>query len=388
MGGAVRCETCAMPVEIHGEYDSRFGRVAETLARSIDEGRDVGASVAVMLDGEAVVDIWAGHQDLDRTEEWQADSIVNVFSTTKTMTALCALILADRGELDFHAPVARYWPEFAAAGKERIEVRQLLGHTSGLSGWQTPLTPVDLADWDKCTSLLAAQAPWWEPGTASGYHAVTQGYLVGELVRRITGVSLGRFFAETVAGPLGADFHIGLPPEADPRVVALIPPPPVGPDGMGLKEIGVRTFANPLIGGETSAETWWRRAEIPAANGHGNARSVAAIQSLIACGGEVRGTRLLSAQGVEAIFEEQSDGLDLVLDVPLRFGVGFGLASETMPMGPRTCAWGGYGGSLVISDLDARLTIAYVMNRMEAGLVGDTRGASIALATAASLANG
>src|SRR5438874_5765842 len=210
------------------------------------------------------------------------------------MTALCALILADRGELNFHAPVARYWPEFAAAGKERIEVRHLLGHTAGLSGWDEPLTPEDLADWERCTSLLAAQAPWWEPGTASGYHAVTQGYLVGELVRRITGQSLGQFFRETVANPLGADFHIGLPPEADPRVAALIPPPTFDVRRVGLPELGVRTFTNPVITGHTAAEEWWRRAEIPAANGHGNARSVATIQSIIACGGEARGTRLLS----------------------------------------------------------------------------------------------
>jgi CubicO group peptidase (beta-lactamase class C family) len=266
-------------------------------------------------------------------------------------------------------------------------VRQLLGHTSGLSGWETPLDPVDLVDWDRCTSLLADQAPWWEPGTASGYHAVTQGYLVGELVRRITGVSIGRFFADTVAGPLGADFHIGLPAEADARVVSLIPPPSADLAGIQLSKIGMRTLANPAITGETPAEEWWKRAEIPAANGHGNARSVAAIQSVIACRGEARGTRLLSSKGVEAIFEEQSSGRDLVLDAPLRFGMGFGLASATMPMGPRSCTWGGYGGSFVVNDLDARLTIAYVMNRMETGIVGDTRGSSVALATLASLAN-
>jgi CubicO group peptidase (beta-lactamase class C family) len=373
--------------EIHGEYDRRFSAVAEALARNLDEGLDVGASVAMLLDGKPVVDIWGGYKDPARTAEWEADTIVNVFSTTKTMTALCALILADRRELDFHAPVARYWPEFAAEGKGRIEVRQLLGHTSGLSGWQTQLAPVDLADWERCTSLLAQQAPWWTPGEASGYHALTQGYLVGELVRRITGVSLGRFFADAVAGPLGADFHIGLPTEADPRVVPLIPPPATDPAAMKLPELGVRTLANPLITGETSAEEWWMRAEIPAANGHGNARSVAAVQSVIACGGEARGRRLLSSEGVDAIFEEQSNGRDLVLDVPLSFGIGFGLASATMPMGPRSCAWGGYGGSLVINDLDARLSFAYVMNRMEGGIVGDARGASIALAALAGLAN-
>jgi CubicO group peptidase (beta-lactamase class C family) len=342
----------------------------------------------VVLDGEPVVDIWGGYTDPAGTVKWERDTIVNVFSTTKTMTALCGLILADRGELDLHAPVARYWPEFAQAGKERVEVRQLLGHTSGLSGWEQSLEVQELADWDRCTSLLAAQAPWWEPGTQSGYHAITQGYLIGEVIRRITGVSVGRFFSETVAEPLGADFAIGLPPGADARVAPLIPPPPADLREAGFSELGVRTLTNPPVTGEVTAEPWWRRAEIPAANGHGNARSVAAVQSVIACAGEARGTRLLSEQGVEAIFEEQSDGRDLVLNIPLRFGMGFGLASETMPMGPRSCAWGGYGGSLVWSDLDARVTVAYVMNKMEAGLVGDARGASVVLAAASALTAG
>jgi CubicO group peptidase (beta-lactamase class C family) len=372
--------------EIEGEFDERFGGVAEALARNLDEGVDVGASVAVVLDGEPVVDIWGGHKDLAETEAWGPDTIVNVFSTTKTMTALCALILADRGELDLHAPVARYWPEFGQAGKDRIEVRELLGHTSGLSGWDAPLAPEELADWDRCASLLAAQAPWWEPGTMSGYHALTQGYLVGEVVRRITGRSLGQFLKETVTDPLGADFHIGLPREADSRVAPLIPPPPIDLRGAGFPDLAVRTLSNPPITGGVTAEEWWRRAEIPAANGHGNARSVAAIQSIVACGGEARGTRLLSEDGVAAIFEEQSNGRDLVLNVPLRFGIGFGLASETMPMGPHSCAWGGYGGSLVFNDLDARVTVAYVMNRMVAGLIGDPRGASVVMAAMLALA--
>ncbi len=372
--------------EIEGEFDERFGGVAEALARNLDDGSDVGASVAVVLEGEPVVDIWGGHKDVAETEAWGPDTIVNVFSTTKTMTALCALILADRGELDLHAPVARYWPEFGQAGKDRIEVRELLGHTSGLSGWDVALAPEELADWDRCASLLAAQAPWWEPGTMSGYHAVTQGYLVGEVVRRITGRSLGQFLKETVTDPLGADFHIGLPREADSRVAPLIPPPPIDLREAGFPELGVRTLSNPPITGAVTAEEWWRRAEIPAVNGHGNARSVAAIQSILACGGEARGTRLLSEDGVAAIFEEQSNGRDLVLNVPLRFGIGFGLASETMPMGPRSCAWGGYGGSLVFNDLDARVTVAYVMNRMVAGLVGDPRGASVVMAAMLALA--
>lgn len=372
--------------EIEGEFDQRFRGVADALSRSLDGGLDIGASVAVVVDGEPVVDIWGGHKDLAKTDPWGRDTIVNVFSTTKTMTALCALILADWGELDLHAPVARYWPEFAQAGKDQIEVRHLLGHTSGLSGWNEPLAVEELADWDRCAGLLAEQAPWWEPGTASGYHAVTQGYLIGELVRRVTGRSLGQFFAETIAAQLGADFYIGLPPDADSRVATLIPPPPAALRSIGLPELGVRTLSNPSITSETTAEHWWRRAEIPAANGHGNARSVAAIQSIVSSGGTARGTRLLSADALAAIFDEQSHGPDLVLGVPLRFGMGFGLASETMPMGPRSCAWGGWGGSLVFNDLDARVTVAYVMNRMEAGLLGDTRGASIVMATAQALA--
>jgi CubicO group peptidase (beta-lactamase class C family) len=376
--------------DIEGSYEDRFRPVAEALSRNLHSGADVGASVAVFIDGEPVVDIWGGYADAERTRPWERDSITNVFSTTKTMTFVCALMLADRGELDFEAPVSRYWPEFAAAGKDGVLVRHLMGHTAGLSGWEQPMQPEDLADWEKCTSLLAAQAPWWEPGTAPGYHAVTQGYLIGEVVRRITGETIGTFFAREVAEPLGADFFIGTPASADDRVVALIPPDPAETQKQfgTLGELGVRTLSNPPVAGETSAEEWWRRAEIPAAGGHGNARSVAAVQSVIACGGEARGKRLLSRDGVLALFAEQASGVDLVLGVPLRYGLGYGLASETMPMGPNMCAWGGYGGSVVFNDLDTRTTFAYVMNRMEAGLVGDERGQSIGIAVAQSLMAG
>jgi CubicO group peptidase (beta-lactamase class C family) len=368
---------------IDGTFQPRFQPVVDALARSIDGGLDIGASVAVVHDGEMVVDIWGGHLDAEQTEPWREDTIVNVFSTTKTMTALCALILGDRGELEFDAPVAKYWPQFT--GKDGVTVGMLLGHSAGLSGWQQPLASEDLADWEKCTSLLAAQDPWWKPGTAPGYHAVTQGYLVGEVIRRVTGQTVGRFFADEVAGPLGADFHIGTPPECDSRVAPLIPPPPARDLFDALPEIGVRSLSNPMVTGEMSQEVWWRRAEIPAANGHGNARSVARIQSAISHRGEVDGTRLLSGDGVEALFAEQSNGTDLVLGFPLRYGLGYGLASETLPMGPHTCSWGGYGGSLVVNDLDLRLTVAYVMNRMEPGVLGDRRGASMAMAAVQAL---
>jgi CubicO group peptidase (beta-lactamase class C family) len=363
--------------DIDGTCDARFEGVRTALSASLDSGADVGASVAIYLHGEPVVDIWGGYVDEAKSAPWERDTITNVWSTTKTMTFVCALILADRGLLDFHAPVATYWPEFAAAGKEAVEVRHLMGHTAGLSGWEAPLEGPQLADWELCTSLLAAQAPWWEPGTASGYHALTQGFLIGEVVRRITGESIGAWFTREVAKPLEADFFIGLPESEDRRVSNVIPPPPINTEGMEITEILMKTFMNPPLDANMAHEAWWRRAEIPAANGQGNARSVAAVQSVIAGKGQSAGTRLLSAAGTDAIFEEQANGTDLVLGLPTRFGMGYGLAGEAMPLGPRACYWGGYGGSLIVVDQDADVAIAYMMNRMESGVVGDERGATI-----------
>jgi CubicO group peptidase (beta-lactamase class C family) len=366
--------------EVQGNWDPRYEGVAATLAGSLEAGTDVGASVAVTVGGEPVVDIWGGFADEARTRPWEADTLTNVWSTTKTMTFLCALMLADRGELDFHAPVARYWPEFAAGGKAQVEVRHVMGHTAGLAGWTVPLASEELADWELCTSRLAAQEPWWEPGTASGYHAVTQGYLIGELVRRITGASLGTWFAAEVAGPLGADFRIGLPEADDARVSPVIPPPPIDFGALDASDMAVRVFSNPPIDATLAHQEWWRRAEIPAANGHGNARSVVTVQSIIAGRGEARGTRLVSEAGCRPIFEEQANGTDLVLGQPARFGMGYGLGNQVVPLGPGACYWGGYGGSIVVMDQDTGLTVAYVMNRMENGVTGDIRGASIVAA--------
>ncbi|HEX3566488.1 MAG TPA: serine hydrolase domain-containing protein [Acidimicrobiales bacterium] len=374
--------------DVHGTCDSSFEGVREALANSLDAGTDVGASVAVLVEGQPVVDIWGGFVDEAHSRPWERDTITNVWSTTKTMTFLCALMLADRGELDFYAPVARYWPEFAAGGKEAVEVRHLMAHMAGLSGWTEKIEPEDLADWEKCTSLLAAQEPWWEPGTASGYHALTQGYLIGEVVRRITGATIGTWFASEVAGPLGADFHIGLPAKEDGRVSLVIPPPAIGLAGADPGDIAVRTFTSPLLDAAMATQEWWRRAEIPAANGQGNARSVATVQSIIAGGGEARGVRLLSTEGCDVVFDEQSNGKDLVLGVPMRFGMGYGLSGDLMPMGPRACFWGGYGGSLIVMDQDARLTVSYVMNKMAGGLSGDLRGANIVMAAVMGLAAG
>src|SRR3954447_15225660 len=262
--------------DIQGTYDDLFSAVPNKLAELLAEG-DVGGSVAVFVDGEPVVDVWAGHADAARTAPWERDTITNVFSTTKTMTALCGLILADRGDLDLDAPVARYWPEFAAAGKENVLVRHLLSHTAGLPDWDGPIE--DLYDWPAATARLAAQAPLWEPGTAAGYHSLTQGFLVGEVVRRITGRTLGEFFAAEVAGPLGADFHIGLPAEHDHRVALTVPPPSRDEDyaasAPGDSATAVPGTPVRVRNGNSVA---WRRAQIPAASGFGNARSVALVQ--------------------------------------------------------------------------------------------------------------
>ncbi|HUE60856.1 MAG TPA: serine hydrolase domain-containing protein, partial [Acidimicrobiales bacterium] len=348
---------------VQGHCEERFALVRDVLATHLDNGVDLGASVAVTLDGEMVVDIWGGWADEDKTRPWEQDTITNVWSTTKTMAALCALMVADAGELDFDAPVSRYWPEFAAGGKgDRVLVRHVMSHTAGLAGWTEPMTVEDLYDWEKATSLLAAQEPWWEAGTVSGYHAVTQGYLVGEILRRITGQTIGTFFAERVAGPVGADFHIGLPESEDSRVSFVVPPGSIDEQAANASEMALRGLTNPRLDGTEPRTAGWRRAEIPAANGHGNARSVALIQAAVANGGEVAGTKLMSPAGCERIFEEQIRGTDLVLGVPMRLGIGYGLTSPETPVSPskRACYWGGWGGSVIVVDLDAHMTFAYM----------------------------
>ncbi len=339
--------------DIQGSYDELFIAVPNVLAGLLDAG-DAGASVAVFVDGEPVVDVWGGFADADRTIPWQRDTITNVWSVTKTMTALCALVLADRGELDLAAPVGRYWREFAGAGKEKVLVRHLLAHTAGLPDWEGPVA--ELYDWPAATARLAAEAPKWEPGTAAGYHSLTQGFLVGEVVRRITGRSVGDFFEEEVAGPLGADFHIGLPAEHDDRVALAVPPPSQDEDYVaGSGGDGESTGTAIRLRDGNSVD--WRRAQIPAASGFGNARSVALVQSVMACGGTVRGRRLLSRAGCDRAREEQFNGVDRVLGMQVRWGLGYGLFGGAQ-------GWGGWGGSIVMVEPGDRMAVAYVTNQM------------------------
>lgn len=354
--------------DIQGTWSDEFAGVTEALANNLDAGADIGASAAVFVEGEAVVDVWGGAFDEARTRPWERDTIVNTFSTTKTMTALCALILADRGELDPYAPVTKYWPEFGAAGKAAIEVRHLLGHTAGLAGWTETVSLEDIYDREKSTALLARQAPWWKPGSASGYHPITFGPLMGEVIRRVTGKTLATFFAEEVAGPLGADYHIGAGPECDARIALLIQSSPtIEPSGDLLAD---RAFFNPLVSPQVSGTIPWRRAELGGSNGHGNARSVALVQTVLACGGEVRGVRLLSERGCLRALDPQSNGTDLVFRMPIRFGMGYAIGCPALEQefgaridGHRIAFWGGSGGSWVINDLDEHLTVAFVMNK-------------------------
>jgi CubicO group peptidase (beta-lactamase class C family) len=368
---------------VQGFTQDRYAAVRAAFEANLASSADVGASFCATLEGETVVDLWGGFADAAKTKAWQKDTIVNVYSTTKTMTFLTALLLADRGELDFGAPVARYWPEFAANGKADIKVSHLMAHSAGLSGWKERVTTEDLYDWDKVVALLAAQAPLWEPGTSSGYHAITQGYLVGEVVRRITGKSLGTVFREEIAEPLGADFHIGLPASEDARVAELIPPPPAHAAGANSQtQIQKISFNNPVIDVSATRTRGWRGAEIPAAGGTGNARAVAEIHTILANGGVAKGKRFMSEAGCRKALELQIEGPDLVLGMPARFGMGFGLAGGTVPLpNPEdSMYWGGYGGSIIMIDMKAHTTLSYAMNKMASTTQGDMRAFGLAMA--------
>ena len=367
---------------VQGTTTAKFDGLRDQLETSLASGDDVGASIAVIHHGEVVCDLWGGYRDEAMTAPWERDTLVNVWSTTKTMTFLVALMLYDRGELDVDEKVSKYWPEFASNGKGEIEVRHLMNHSAGLSGFSDEIQSEDLADWDRCVQDLADQAPWWEDRSLTGYHALTQGYLIGEVVRRVTGTTIGQFFKSEVADVLGADFYIGLPESEEPRVSLVIPPSTLEPLPSDQSSIGYRTLNSPRIDAAISHHRWWRAAEIPAANGHGNAKSVATVQQIIANNGHADGHRFFSENTGDKVFQVHTSSMDQVLDLNVNFGLGYGLASSDVPLGPRACYWGGYGGSVIIMDQDIALTVAYMMNKMQFGLVGDTRGPAFAFAAA------
>ena len=385
-----------MSVDVDGTCDPRFHKVQDAFVKNFTDNGDVGAAVAVTYRGEMVVDLWAGKITGARSGAWQRDTIVNVFSTTKGMTALCAHLLIDRGDLDVDAPVAQYWPEFAQAGKQHIPVRWLLSHRAGLSAIREPLPIEALYDWDRMCDALARSEPWWEPGTASGYHAFTFGYLVGEVIRRITGMSVGNFFRQEIAEPLGVDFFIGLPESEHHRVADLIIPPggarPTIPAGA---HPSVQRMHNPVLGDREVNSARWRRAEIPAANGHGTARGLARVYGALANGGAIDGVRLVRPGAIDCMREPQPEGVDLFIGyamggVAFRWNLGFMPNLMGVVYGPNPRAFGhtGHGGSVAMCDPEAQLSVAYVMNRMQVASPDnppDTRSVSLIHAAAASL---
>jgi len=372
-----------MTATVRGHCDPRFERVRRVFEKSFETG-EVGAAVAITLDGELVVDLWGGWADAARSRPWQRDTIVNVYSTTKGVTALCAHRLAEAGKLDLDAEVVRYWPEFAQAGKARIPVRWLLSHQAGLPAVRRPLAQDALYDWPVLCDALAAETPWWEPGTRHGYHALTYGHLVGEVFRRIEGRSVGAYFRDELARPLGLEFWIGLPASEHARCAEMIPAKPAGngaADALeqfskSASEMVRLAFDNPRGRRGQANSAAWRSAEIPAANGHGDARSLARLYGALARGGVLDGTHVLSRRAIARASTEQAFGLDAVLGFPMRFGLGFMLRHDLMPLGPNAATFGhaGAGGSIAYADPEARVGFAYVMNQMQGGTTGDPRG--------------
>lgn len=369
-------------IPIDGKYSAEFENVREVFEQNFTKGRDVGASVALIVDGELVVDLWGGHVDLERTTPWQRDTLVHVHSITKTMVALCALILIDRGLLDPDAPVATYWPEFAVNGKENVLVRHLMSHTGGLPGWDHPVEIDDVYNWDIACIKLAAQAPWWPAGEASGYHLISYNHVVGELVRRVSGKRFEQFFADEITGPNNIDYHIGYSSEISDRFTPMIPDLQPGFDFAALDPQGItmRTFMGPFLGEAYGSLDYLSR-QVPM-NGIANARSIAQAQAVVSNGGTYNGRTLLSQSTLDTIFREQSHGVDLVLGIPTRFGIGYGLPTAEWPVQPdKTCWWAGMGGSRMVNVLSKRATFAYAMNQSDnSGLIGDDRSMNLFVA--------
>ncbi|MCY4617768.1 MAG: serine hydrolase [Chloroflexi bacterium] len=363
-------------VELQGECDSRFGAVRDAFAANWTDHDEVGASLCVIVGGEIVVDLWGGHIDAERSRAWESDTIANVYSSTKGIAAAAAAMLVDQGQLDVERPVVDYWPEFGQSGKSEITVRDLLTHEAGLAGVDEELPDGAVLDWDHMVGALERQAPMWTPGEHMGYHAITYGWLVGEVIRRIDGRTCGEFVRDEIAGPLGVDFYIGLPESEDSRTADLLPAPGAGPIGVSTQDsIAARALglAAPRLAGTVNSREW-RAAELPAANGHGNGRSIATIYSALS----QAGGNLLSKEAIEACGPtEHAAREDMVLGFLVRRSLGFILSTaggryEWGP-NPRTFGHSGAGGSLGFADPDAEIGFGYVMNQMSAGLGADPR---------------
>ena len=377
-------------VQIHGKCDTKFHRVREFFQEHFEQDREIGAAVAVTIDGKPIVNLWAGYADKDRTIPWQEDTLVNVFSSTKGITAICIHRLVDQGVLDLDQRVAHYWPEFARNGKEEITLRQILNHQAGVPAITDPLPSEAVFDWPTMTQAIAVQPPWWPPGTKHGYHARTYGWLTGEIVQRTIGKTLGTYLHEEITGPLGVDFHIGLEDVHHKRVayVTRMPPPPPGVEpNLGRvmltqpDDVTTKAFNNPALYKIHDAFNTgqWRRMELPSSNGHGTALSIARLYGALACGGTIDGIRVLTPHSIEAARTEQSNGYDQVLKTQTRFALGFMMPIPGNTMGPNSQAFGhpGMGGSLGFADPEARVGFGYTMNRSQGYILIDDRPAAL-----------
>jgi CubicO group peptidase (beta-lactamase class C family) len=386
-----------------GTCNARFEAVRAQFERNFAERGEIGASVCVTVDGETVVDLWGGVADPRTGRVWDRDTIGVVWSCTKGATALCAHMLVARGQLDLDAPVASYWPEFAAGGKAAITVKMLLTHQAGLAAFSEPIPEDGYCDWTLIADRLAAQAPLWPAGTRHGYHALTFGHLVGELVRRISGKSLGAFFRDEVARPLGLDLWIGLPEEHEARVAPTIPAAMPGPGDpiptfyraamTDPSSLGARVLMN---SGLALAPGWIdsriaHAAELPAFGGVGNARALAGMYRPLALGGAVDGVRLVDDATLAAMAAVAAAGLDATLLVPTRWALGFGKSMDNAACAPgdqdgvilSDDAFGhsGMGGSIGFADPRTGLSFGYTMNRQGIGIGLDQRAQSLIDAT-------
>ena len=379
----------ATAAEVHGTCEPAFAAVAEAFAVNFARHEEVGAAVCVYHQGRPVVDLWGGLADRDVGLPWQRDTLQLVFSTTKGMAATCVHLLVERGELDLDALVARYWPEFAAQGKGDIPLRWVMSHEAGLAAVTGEMTMDDVLGWHGVVEAIAAQAPVWEPGTAHGYHARSYGWILGEVVRRVSGRSLGRFFAEEIAGPFGLDFFIGLPDVELGRVAHLYPPV-IDPATKEVMDafMGPDTLLGQVISGPSGLfgydDTWNRpdvlAAEMPSSNGVGTARAVARMYAALI--GDIDGRRLLDAATVARATEVQVSGPDKVIGMPMSFGLGYMTPPPAGP--PGSFGHAGAGGSLGIADPSTGWSLGYVMNQMQLGVTGDARSTGLVDAVVAS----
>jgi CubicO group peptidase (beta-lactamase class C family) len=357
---------------VDGTCDATFAGVRDAFASNFADGLELGASLSISVGGRNVVDLWGGYHDAAKTRPWERDSLVCVFSCTKGVVAIATMWAVERGLVDLDAPVAKYWPEFAAEGKSELPVRWLLTHEAGLPAISTRMPHGSLSDWEAMTTALAAQAPWWEPGTAHGYHGVTFGHLIGEVLRRATGRTCGALVRDELAAPLGIELWMPLPADLDPRTADLV----VDLSRSGTffdrwdpkTSLGPRAFGNPPDANDPAHCTTdaWRRAEIPAANMHANARALDRLYSVLASDGSVPGLDVASRELVAEFGRCHVKGDDKVMELPTAFGLGFEHTIPEWPFGPgaRTYGHNGSGGSLGIVDPDADVSLGYAMNRL------------------------